>query len=69
MDQAFIDKLKAAAKLTDDTEARYERELQAVSDAGDALRAQCDHVYPDGKSAVEGRMFDNVCTICGASDY
>jgi hypothetical protein len=29
----------------------------------------CQHVYPDGKSAIEEGFLMNTCTLCGWDDY
>lgn len=48
--------------------AVYKQAQAAVDSEEIEIQNSCDHVYPDGTSAVEGGIFWCTCKICHMSD-
>jgi len=68
MKQSEIDKMKKAQDYYYSLDKEYQRIKNKARYDLDQLRNKCDHLYPDGTSAIKGYMFCNSCEICSWCD-
>lgn len=75
MTQDFFDRINRLVKEQIHQEKEH-KEICALHEAAmeslklkiHKLHEKCDHIYPDGTSAVEDGFFASVCKICLQSD-